>query len=266
MAKDMLRLLQKAEITLIDAADAKARWRQFRLANGFSPVAPLLSDDTSNFKLAKSAKKGYRTLGLSLAHSKTSGDYNVCRYSTPVCEASCVADAGNGNYPKVKKARALKTKFLAEDPSAFISLLVAEIDEWVAKHGDVAVRLNTFSDIPWEEVAPELFTRWGSKVTFYDYTKWPVSARPDNDDYDLTRSASERTTDAQIKEWLDDGARVAVCIDIKRTDAAPATFLGHPCIDGDTSDARFLEDKGTVVLLRPKGSARINGFARPHKE
>ncbi len=265
MAKDMLRLLMKAEINLIDAADAKALWRQFRLTKGFGPVAPLLSDDTSNMKFAKSAKKGIRTLGLSLAPAKTSGGYNVCRYSTPVCEKSCVAHSGNGNYNKVKRARALKTEFLAEDPSAFISLLTAEIDEWVERHGDVAVRLNTFSDIPWEDVAPHLFTRWDSRVTFYDYTKWPVAARPDVDEYDLTRSASERTTNAQIKDWLEDGARVAVCIDIKRSEDAPDTFLGYSCIDGDTSDARFLEDKGVVVLLRPKGSARINGFARPPK-
>jgi hypothetical protein len=262
MARDMVRLLEKADIHLIDPAEARDRYHQFRLANGFLQPAPILSDDTSNMKYEKSAKAGFRTLGLALAPAKGSG-FNVCRYATPICTASCVAHSGNGMYPKIKDARAMKTQFLAKDPCAFVTLIVSEIDKFVKKHGKVAVRLNTFSDIPWESIFPPLFTRWNDDVTFYDYTKWPVSARPASDNYDLTRSASERTSNKEITEWLEAGERVAVCIDIKRKDDAPDTFLGFPVVDGDKHDARFSEPKGTVVLLRPKGSARINGFARP---
>jgi hypothetical protein len=263
MAKDMVRLLEKADIQLIDPADARARWLQFRLQHGWLAAAPILSDDTSNLKYEKSAKAGFRTLGLALAPAKTSGSYNVCRYSTPVCASSCVAHAGNGSFPRIKDARTMKTEFLAADPSAFVTLMVSEIDDWVRRHGKVAVRLNTFSDIPWESLCPFLFSRWDDNVTFYDYTKWPVDARPAFDNYDITRSAHERHTDADIKAMLAAGERVAVCVDIKRKDAAPATYLGYPCVDGDKHDARFTEDRATVVLLRPKGKARVNGFARP---
>lgn len=263
MAVDLVRLLAKADIQLIDPAEARARYLAFRLQHGYLQAAPILSDDTSNMKYEKSAKAGYRTLGLALAPAKTSGKYNTCRYHTKVCAASCVAHSGNGMYPKIKGSRAMKTEFLAKDPNAFVTLIVSEIDKWVEKHGKVAVRLNTFSDLPWETLCPFLFERWGDDVVFYDYTKWPVAARPSVDNYDITRSASERTTDAEIAEWAAAGERVAVCIDLHKKDDIPATHNGVPCVDGDRHDARFVDPKGVVVVLRPKGSARINGFARP---
>jgi hypothetical protein len=172
-----------------------------------------------------------------------------------------VAHAGNGRYDKVARARAMKTKFLAHDPSAFLTLVVDEIDTAVERHGKIAVRLNTFSDIPWEMVFPPLFDRWGDDVTFYDYTKWPSAERPETEAYDITRSAHERHTEAEIKAMLAAGERVAVCLDVKKGDL-PASYLGFPVVDGDVHDARFTEDKGVVVLLRPKGTARTNGFAR----
>lgn len=257
----MTRLLEKSSIELIDPAEAKARWFAFRLANGWKQPAKMLSRDKDNAKLGKSAKAGYPSLGLALAPHKTSGDYNVCRYATPVCSASCVAFAGNGFYPAIIRARALKTQFLAQDPSAFVTIIVDEIDRFVAKHGKVAVRLNTFSDLPWERLFPDLFTRWGDKVTFYDYTKWPSSDRPEQAGYDLTRSATERTTNVEIVKMVKDGERVAVVLNLRKKDTVD-TFAGMPAIDGDKSDARFAEPKGVVVVLRPKGRARTNGFVR----
>lgn len=262
MPKDMVRLLLKSDIQLIEPAEAKARWLQFRLQNGLLTARPILSIETDNMKLEKSAVKlDIHTLGLSLAPAKSSGGYNVCRYATPGCTVSCVAHSGNGRWAKTKSARAIKTDFLGKDPSAFLTLVVDEVDHAVERHGKVAVRLNTFSDIPWEQVFPPLFTRWGDNVTLYDYTKWPKAERPDVANYDLTRSASERHTEAEIKQMLASGSRVAVCLDVKKADMID-TYLGFPVIDGDKHDARFTEPKGVVVLLRPKGSARKNGFAR----
>jgi hypothetical protein len=259
--KDMVRLLNRARIQFIDVADAKARWFQFRLYNGWKAEAKILSEDTDNVKLGKSSKAGYRSLGLALAHAKTSGEYNVCRYATAKCAASCVADAGNGMYPSISQARVLKTQFLAHDPSAFVTLIAHEIDTFVAKHGKVAVRLNTFSDLTWETICPDLFTRWGDKVTFYDYTKWPATERPEAAGYDLTRSASDRTTDVEIVDMIKAGERVAVVLNIRKKDMV-ATHLGQRCVDGDKHDARFSEPKGVIVVLRPKGKARANGFVR----
>jgi hypothetical protein len=261
MTKDMVRLLEKSSIQFIDVAEAKARWFQFRLDNGWKSEAKMLSRDKDNAKLGKSAKAGYPSLGLALAPHKYSGEFNVCRYATPVCSASCVAFAGNGFYPKILQARILKTRFLAHDPSAFITIVADEIDTHVRKHGKVAVRLNTFSDLPWERLVPDLFTRWGEKVTFYDYTKWPASERPEQPGYDLTRSATERTTNAEIVKMVRDGERVAVVLNIRKKDPV-STFEGLTAIDGDKSDARFAEPKSVVVVLRPKGRARTNGFFR----
>lgn len=261
MTKDMVRILEKADIRLVDLADAKAVWRQFRLANGMSATCPtLLSDDTDNLKLGKSAKIGVVSFGLSLAPAKSSGTHNVCRFATK-CADSCVAFAGNGQYKKVQRARAVKTQFLAAHPSEFITLLINEIDKASTK-GPVAVRLNTFSDLPWETLVPWLFTRWDN-VQFYDYTKWPASQRPDPKGYDLTRSANEKQTDNEVREMLKAGHRVAVCVDVKKGEL-PATYLGFPTIDGDKDDARFLNPRGVVVVLRPKGSARKGGFVRPY--
>ena len=44
----------------------------------------------------------------------------------------------------------------------------------------------------------------------------------------------------------------------------PQRFLGHPVIDGDTHDYRFLDQRPVVVGLKPKGRARddTTGFVR----
>ena len=42
----------------------------------------------------------------------------------------------------------------------------------------------------------------------------------------------------------------------------PETFLGKKVVDGDTNDLRFLDEKGIVVGLKAKGSAKkdTSGF------
>lgn len=258
MIKDMVRLLEKADLTPVDVVEARKAWKEFREANGFAGNPWLLTD--ANMKFDKSVAHGVKTFGLSLAHHKTSG-YNVCRYATPVCSANCVADSGNGRYNKIKDARVLKTHFLAEHPRAFFTLLCHELDELNKKHPGTAVRLNTFSDVPWERWLE--FSRWPN-LSLYDYTKWSASVRPEVPGYDLTRSAHERHTNTQIAAMLAAGERVAVCMNIKKKDPAPATYLGFPVVDGDKRDDRFNEPKGVAVMLRPKGSARVGGFARSH--
>lgn len=266
MSIDMVRRLEKADIELIDLADAKAAWRAFRLANGFSGCPPLLSAEDTNMKLHKSQDKlSITTYGLSLSPAKASG-YNVCRFATK-CADACVAHSGNGRYIHVGNARKVKTQFLGQFPSEFITLLVNEIDKAVVKNGTIAVRLNTFSDLPWETLVPWLFDRWTEdQVSFYDYTKWPTAQRPGIQRYDLTRSANEKQTDAQVVAMLTSGERVAACIDWPKKGEIPTSYLGFPVIDGDKHDARFTEPKGVVVLLRPKGTARRDGFVRPYKE
>lgn len=262
--KDMVKLLLAAKPEEIGLQMAKDAWLEFRLKNGKTSTAPLLTAEDGNMKFMKSGKKfDFVTFGLSLAPAKQSGEFNVCRYATG-CAAICVAHSGNGRYDKVVVARVLKTKFLAANPNAFVTLLADEIGKAVVKHKHIAVRLNTFSDITWETCVPWLFERWTKdEVAFYDYTKWPEAQRAEAPGYDLTRSATELQTDEQIVAMLEAGSRVAVCLDLPKKDEVPATWKSFPVVDGDKHDARFVEDKGVVVLLRPKGSARRGGFVRP---
>jgi hypothetical protein len=156
----------------------------------------------------------------------------------------------------------LRTEWLAEHPVAFISLLHGEIAKAHAKHGEaLAVRLNVFSDIPWERVAPVLFDTH-PQVQFYDYTKWPDRTTPAN--YHLTQSASEHTSEAQIQAWAASGRNVAVAVKLRRSEPVPDSWLGLPVVDGDHSDARYVDEPGSLVLLRAKGRGLrdTTGFVR----
>lgn len=258
MIKDMVLLLDRADLTPIDVKKAKEIWFDFRKQNGYSTKRPLLT--TENMKFDKSLKAGTITYGLSLAHHKTSG-FNVCRYATPACSAACVADAGNGRYPKLVDAREMKTRFLASHPAAFLTILCDELDTLNLKGAtsEIGVRLNTFSDLPWERWLD--CTRWPN-LHIYDYTAWPVDRRPTPKSYDITRSIKETHSVSDMKKMLAAGSRIAVCVDIKRKDVVPSSILGVPAIDGDKTDARFIEPSPAVVVLRPKGSARKYKFTK----
>jgi hypothetical protein len=267
------RILSDAHITLEDWRESKRCWEAFRVANGWGPRAPILSWDNSKFK------KDVRviTCGVSLAQANTVGlvtvrvwsttpaplwfgartyrlvamHINVCPFSTPACRAGCVSQNGNGRYDKVQQARQLKTRFLLEHPDEFCSLLAHELDVAYRKYGDrLRVRLNTFSDIRWEEVAPWLLR---SDVIFYDYTKDWSRVAPAN--YRLTLSASERTSDRRVLAAVNAGRSVAVVFDTPRTRPLPAEWHGLVVIDGDASDDRY-GDIGAIVGLRAKGKLR----------
>lgn len=121
-------------------------------------------------------------------------------------------------------------------------------------------RLNLTSDIPWENM------KKGSKtsvieefpeVNFYDYTKgfprmmaWLHGKMPDN--YHLTFSRSEETSDDRIKKILSLGGNVAVVF----RGSLPKTYLGFPVVDGDENDLRFKDEKGVIVGLVEKGLAK----------
>jgi hypothetical protein len=135
-----------------------------------------------------------------------------------------------------------------------VSLLAAEIDKAFGKHGEqLRVRLNTFSDIRWEDIVPWLFTE-RPHVHFYDYTKDWAHNPPAN--YRLTLSVSERTSDAKATARARDGQNVAVVFTTRKGDPLPAEWHGIRVIDGDASDNRSDDPGGVVVGLRAKGRMR----------
>jgi hypothetical protein len=264
---DIVRYLLSVVWDFVSLDEAKAAWAQFRADNGLSAVAvPILTMPDGNAKMEKTAKNaGVYVCGLALAPAVGSG-YNTCRFKTPLCEAGCLTYAGQNAMPVQQRARIVKTLFLVDNPGAFYTLLFHEIGKAHRKYGDnLRIRLNMLSDIPWEDVLPEVFERFGY-IRFYDYTKWTVGRRVTPPNYDLTYSASERTDDTWIAETVQAGEKVAVVMGIKRDEPMIATYHGLPVIDGDASDDRYLNAHGMVIGLRAKGKMRNGNYAGFVKE
>lgn len=185
-------------------------------------------------------------------------DFMLCPCATAGCAAACLGHEGRLGMSHGQRAMAWRTLFVVMFPRTFAALLVHEIERMAAKHEQFAVRLNGTSDIKWEKVMPWLFDEAPDNVTFYDYTKWESRSTPDN--YDLTVSISEKHDTSDIQRLVNEGNRVAVVVRrSNRTNEGkrplPATYAGCAALDGDNSDFRPAEPKGTVVMLRAKGDA-----------
>lgn len=213
-----------------------------------------------NPKTPKGESLGYLTGVLYLAPGSLSG-VNLCPKASAGCLAACLNTAGRGGFRSTQRARLKKTRFWLQDPVGFISRLKAEItaaQKRASRRGlKLAIRLNGTSDIVWERVSDIIQSFPG--VQFYDYTKiykrllWPL---PPN--YDLTFSLSENNQ-SEAGWALSRGFRIAA---VYPRGVSIPTYLDALTIDGDRSDARFLEPGGVIVLLRAKGRARrdTSGF------
>lgn len=284
MARDLVRLLERAQPEHTGSVEsARSVWWSYRLAHGRKALTPLLTAPKDNVKFRKTvAHENVYVYGLSLAphttsavtcgpHLNSSG-YNVCRYSTPQCRKGCVAFAGKGGLAGVMAGRVLRTRFLADHPHDFVTILWDEIERARTKHNDsLRVRLNTFSDIPWERVVPWFFGTFinAAHVSFYDYTKWPVGERTPPSNYKLTYSVSERTDVAHlvygIKNPHIELVNYAVVFDVKKGHPLPEMYQRRRVIDGDHSDDRWTDPQGVIVGLRAKGpmrNQRVGGMVK----
>lgn len=272
MVLDLARQLVSAgPYELVDLQVARDCYRQFRVDQGAPPtngqVPPLLTPPTANAKLGKGLKNGVFEFGLSLAPAMLSEEVNVCRFSSPECRKGCVAFAGHGEMSWVIKARVIKTRFLAQYTAEFLTLLFHELEHavWGKYETHARVRLNNFSDIPWEEIVVGGQTVFGHfpRLRFYDYTKWGIRAMDANlgafewpGNYRLTYSASEKTTDEGIVRQALQGVNTAVLFDVPVGDDLPSSWEGVQVIDGDEHDDRWLDPSYVIVGLRAKGRMR----------
>jgi hypothetical protein len=168
----------------------------------------------------------------------------------------------------VNERRSLRVKFLVEHRDAFCTLVKHELlkarNKWVTvgQYPSIGCRLNAFSDIPWEEVAPWMIDL--EFVQLYDYTKdW---SRTPRGHYHLVYSCRQdtRAEDDRIVAKLNEGQNVAIVFHVlyrpnaHKQDPLPSRYLGFPVIDGDHDDTRYLDPRGVIVGLRCKGKTLYN--------
>lgn len=247
-----LNTLTTAEITA-RITDAKTHWHRYRIRRGFKTSAPILSES-----IGKTQKNRTRTLALALMPHKIGKVANVCAFEDQ-CAKTCVAFSGKGTMSTVQKARTMRTTYMAAQPKRFFWLIVAELDRANRTGDTIAVRMNAFSDLRWERIAPWIFDRYPG-IRFYDYTKHPLASRPVDTlprNYRLTYSASPKTTADEFAANLRNGRNVAVVFPNRAnttTHRLPNRLAGFRVIDGDKTDERYADPSGVVVGLRRKGS------------
>jgi hypothetical protein len=232
----------------------------------------LLAPGASNAKLSKNERP---TWSLNLAQHKMSGVGNVCGFATPGCIKVCVGSCGMATvFKSVHRSRIEKTKWFFSDLPGFVRRLTRELhnkDKWCRKRGvRGAVRLNCYSDLPWEKwIDVNNF----SNLEFYDYTKNFDRAAKQDGNYRLCYSVNENTDMEKTDEYVRNGGTAAVVLTIPYVNKynkaeMPTEWRGLPLIDGDEQDDRSLDPPGCYVGLRLKGTmakrrdAISTGFAR----
>ena len=229
---------------------------------------------SGNQKILKGEKLGYITKGIHFAPASLSG-FEVCRWRSKGCTASCLNTAGRGQMNSIQESRIAKTKLFFNHQLDFLAKLSKEISNSIksaTKKGMKSVfRLNLTSDIAWESVffnedkPKSIFDKF-SDVQFYDYTKsfqrmaqYLSKHKEFPSNYHLTFSLSE--TNQKLGEMvLGMGGNVAVVF----RNQLPKTWQGFEVINGDDNDLRFLDKQGVVVGLIEKGMAKKDstGFVK----
>lgn len=214
-----------------------------------------------NAKTRWSKNAPWMIADLSLMPSDHSGLVNLCPFATDICRENCLGIvAGRNRTANTMLAKIKRTRLYVDQPELFRYILALELDrfkKWAAKKGaKPAVRLNTYSDIPWEKVLPWIFNGHKS-IQFYDYTKNPIRYSkflgddwPSN--YDLSFSLSDNNKSAALG-FLEKGGTVSA---VYGGASMPSEWHGYPTVNGDLNDLRFLDPAGHVVCLKAKGSMR----------
>ena len=215
-----------------------------------------------NSKTIKGEKYGWKTFGIHLSPNIVSG-YNVCFDATTGCIDACLDTSGRGAMPSVQNARINKTKRFFQDRKGFLTDLWKEVTSAIKsatkKELKFCMRPNLTSDLPWESIrhnGQSLMDAF-NPCRFYDYTKslkrftrFLAGELPEN--YHLTYSRSEETTDALVIALCKSGGNVAVVF----RERLPETWLGFEVLNGDENDLRFKDKKGCIVGLVEKGLAK----------
>ena len=208
---------------------------------------------SNDAKTVKGEKYGYRTHVLYLAPGDLSGN-EVCFWRSEECFKACLYLSGRGYMKTVQASRIAKTKRYFADKKQFINDLCEEIHKTslsANKAGYIPVyRLDGTSDLFLAKHFMDLY----DDAVFYDYTKVynRFSKIVDLKNYDLTYSYSGRNKSDCLKV-LASGKNVAVPF----KNCLPKRLWNYQVVDGDIHDLRFLDPKGVIVGLLPKGTVNL---------
>ena len=220
----------------------------------------LLNTTASNTKIKKTQNKPNNYFGkpIRMASLSLLPDRIICPGSKAAgCMDACLKESGRAKqFESINIARQKKTDYWHADQAGFLSQLTRELTNFqknVCQRQNVqgVVRLNTISDIPFEEHGtpqqfPDLF--------FYDYTKQAkrlAGNLPAN--YRLMFSYSDRPQyQNQVAAALPTGVPIAVVF----KNRLPSEYLGRPVIDGDLSDLDNVMAGPVVIGLTAKGPAK----------
>lgn len=218
----------------------------------------LLSKGDTNSKTAKNSLKTYI---LYLApYNQNSKGINICPKASKGCAAACLFTAGRGRFDNVKNARINRTEYFLADKERFCLQLASElvkINNAAKKSSDlVAIRLNGTSDLDFIYLLKKyanLDPFSLKQLVYYDYTKilGKVKKYMDETRYILTFSRAE-DNHSEALEALQLGANISAVFNGE----LPSKFCGAPVIDGDKSDIVMLYNRGAVLGLRAKGTAK----------
>ena len=228
----------------------------------------LISNGNTNAKTIKNDQETY-ILYLSPYNLNDTGK-NVCPFATKGCAAACLNSAGRGKFSNVQLARRRKTNLFFQDPQSFTQQLAMDLakinNKALKENKTIFVRLNGTSDINFEKLLNRYlnisFAQFAG-LKFYDYTKdknkaLEYSTKEKREKYRITYSRSEKDTEKDIQNLLNNGVNVAAVF----SKDLPDTYLGFPVINGDLTDLRFNDQLGVIVGLKAKGDGKkdTSGF------
>ena len=220
----------------------------------------LLDTTGGNTKLKKSASQSQylpdlvvRIAGLSMAPD----DILCPSRHIAECAGPCINGSGRGSFPNVQAARKAKSDWYHSDRSGFIDQLKKELTNFSKLCTRTAVvgyvRLNVFSDIPWELSRNGSIPQAFPELEFFDYTKLAVRLgtryykMPRNYQLMFSYSAGPKYA-KQVKLAMKSPAPMSVVFD----GPMPDIFMGRKVINGDESDINNLRHRGAIVGLRFK--------------
>lgn len=232
----------------------------------------------TSYKVDKGRTAGIHTAILYLEPSDAAGitrngkRLDVCPWATEGCKAGCLVDSGKMRITPAKNARLWRTALYHAAPDLMRRMIVGEVallETRAAKAGELAaVRLDGTSDLGLAELwkMPELFPA----VKWYDYTKSVSRIRKYNgrDNMHYTFSASEAADSRTgAKLALDKGLSVAAIVnqapecEQSKIDLAAMVLgfhrYGTYLASHDDTDARFLDQPGTIGWLSVKGGRKV---------